>query len=553
MDPVDTTDEPIINEETPIAQFADIEGLTHNEITQRVLNSEHPVSNEEKKEPSLLKRATSREVIDLGHTVDSTGDGDVGGGVTQGETVGDGDRTAVAKKCIGIANRCHQRGQYDLALDYQQRALAALEEDIGRDHPAYARQLRRVASSLKALNRDDEAMKTYESALEIVRRVPLESSLDLANTLNDLGSIQTKKEEYALALRSYEEAADIVKEHLGPNHSGFATCMYTIGVVYYNQTEYDTALGYYEQGLAIDKLEANFGSRHVNVATSLMNIGNVLMKVDRYSDALLRFQEALDILQQLDSPLLQDLTTASTLLHMATCYVSSNDLDAALDSCQKAARIVHPGRKTQLELWSTCMNQLASIYETMDRLPEAIEAHKEAAKADATRLGSKHLHVIKRMSSIGELCIETGDHDRAAGLLEASAEGMEGHLGDSHPQSLRTRRSLLHVTKMMEERQTEFGPLQRKSSLTRWLSSKTPTISRTRSADTLTIPPTRTLQKAEFSGGVNLNHPASIPERDVQQSSSGASKSGTRTLTRTMSSPDMGSDGHVKSTSCVIL
>jgi len=119
--------------------------------------------------------------------------------------------------------------QYDLAIEYYEKALESDLKTFGPDHPR------------------------------------------VATTWNNLGLAWNAKGDYDKAIGYFEKALESDLKTFGPNHPNLSIYWNNLGSAWDNKLEHDKAIEYYEKALASD-LE-NFGPDDPNVATSWNNLG----------------------------------------------------------------------------------------------------------------------------------------------------------------------------------------------------------------------------------------------------------------------------------------
>ena len=73
------------------------------------------------------------------------------------------------------------------------------------------------------------AKQSYEEALAICRKSLPPNHPDIANSLNDLGVVQSALREYAAAKQSYEQALAIRRKALPPDHPDIAQSLHNLG------------------------------------------------------------------------------------------------------------------------------------------------------------------------------------------------------------------------------------------------------------------------------------------------------------------------------------
>ncbi len=142
-------------------------------------------------------------------------------------------------------------GEYDLALEHHQKALAIREKAQGPNHP------------------------------------------DVAASCNNIGIVYLAKAEYDRAIEHHQRALVIWENLLGPEHPNVAACHNNMGIAFYQKGENDRAHQHHERALHI--FEKVLGPDHPTAAYPLNNIGLVLLMEGKLHRSLRHFERALTI------------------------------------------------------------------------------------------------------------------------------------------------------------------------------------------------------------------------------------------------------------------
>jgi tetratricopeptide (TPR) repeat protein len=151
----------------------------------------------------------------------------------------------VARTLTAIGNLQRARGDLQLALATHRQALAMDEVSFGRAHPAVARHHHNIAGVLRLMGRGGEAMKSYETSL------------------------------------------DVSVAALGGDHTSVALTRNSMGLVLLDGGDVAGARAHFEAALAI--LER---AGHPERAAVLQNLGTALARLGRHAEALERLRAA---------------------------------------------------------------------------------------------------------------------------------------------------------------------------------------------------------------------------------------------------------------------
>ena len=184
-------------------------------------------------------------------------------------------------------------GYYDMALDYNEKALSIRKIELGEENEYTAQSECNIGYVYYNLGDFKKALEYYFKALTIQKKVHNDYHPSIAYSYNNIGGVYKRLGDYDHALEYYSKALDIREKILGLEHPDIATSYNNIGLVYYSIGDYDKALEYYSKALVIRKKV--LGLEHPDIATSYNNIGLVYYSLGDYDKALEYYSKALDI------------------------------------------------------------------------------------------------------------------------------------------------------------------------------------------------------------------------------------------------------------------
>jgi len=150
-----------------------------------------------------------------------------------------------------------------------------------------AENLVEMAVVLNSQGKPDEALANYNQALELQREIGMKK--DAGNTLNNIGVLYQSMGEYDKALQSYEESLQIQGD--AGDEDFQALCLNNIGGIYLGKGDTDNALTYYQQALQLrEKLKIP-----TRIAETLAVLGQVYNATGQYEESLRSFMPALEL------------------------------------------------------------------------------------------------------------------------------------------------------------------------------------------------------------------------------------------------------------------
>jgi tetratricopeptide (TPR) repeat protein len=192
-----------------------------------------------------------------------------------------------------LASVFESQGKYNEAVELFKQVLVIDKKTIGKKHPRYGSHLNNLANVYESQGKYDEAVELYKQALEIGENTIGNEHPVYAIRLNNLAYTYYSQGKYDKTVELYRQVLAIDRKTIGKEHPEHATHLNNLANVYQSQGKYDEAIELYKQAIIID--EKTIGSEHPSYATRLNNLANVYQKQGKYREALDLFEEALRI------------------------------------------------------------------------------------------------------------------------------------------------------------------------------------------------------------------------------------------------------------------
>jgi len=278
------------------------------------------------------------------------------------------------------------------ASEYYSIFLKSFSTEIQEDD--YATTLNNLAVLHSDQNRDDEALREYEEALAIYRKLaetnPHTFLPFVAMTLNNLAVLHRAQNRHDEALSEYEEALTIRRKLAETNPNTYlpyvATTLNNLANLHSDQNRDDEALNEYEEALTIRRklAETNPNTYLPDVAMTLNNLAILHKDQNRYDEALREYEEALAIYRKLaeTNPNTFLPFVAMTLNNLANLHSAQNRDDEALHEYEEALairrKLAETNPHTYLSDVATTLNNLANLHQVQNRYDEALRKFEEA-------------------------------------------------------------------------------------------------------------------------------------------------------------------------------
>lgn len=307
-----------------------------------------------------------------------------------------------------------EAGDFDAATRLADELGRLVETTFGPDHPVAADLMTQRARTDLARGDYAAAAAGFEAALELRRRRLPEGHPDLAEGLNNLGSIYGYVGRYAEAEPLLRQATAIWTETLGPE--------------------------------ATDTLQARF-----NLAFNMLDQG-------RYPEGVVEARAVADIQRRLE-PRGRALAETLTLLGQLTEY--GGDAAGAEPVLREALEIRMEAAGPRSSAAAISMNALAGVLRFLGRPSEAEALLLRAVAIWEETLGPDHPFTDAGLHHLGLVIGSQGRHEEAVALFVPLLAGREARLGPGHPETLQTAAALASVF-VAQGRALEAEPLHRR-------------------------------------------------------------------------------------------
>jgi len=287
------------------------------------------------------------------------------------------------------------------ALDPLNKALSlAIQFDNQEEKGSI---LQALGIAYQYLNKPDDALRNFQQALEIRRKVG--DQRGIAMSLGQIAQVQDTMGDSKAALASYQEAVEVDRK-IG-DKKGLTTNLTNLGSFYLDHAKYDEALKYTNEALQI----ARDTQDEIAQGTLLLNIGNAHFNKGEYQDALTYFQQAYDIQNRLKA---QDEATQS-LHDLAQTNVKLGQYDVALSQYVKALDSRRAtGDRNGIALESSDMG---SLFAAQGRYDAALKAQQEAVNT-YRQLNDRTYVMVAALAGYGHTLSAVGREDEGQKNIE---------------------------------------------------------------------------------------------------------------------------------------
>jgi tetratricopeptide (TPR) repeat protein len=374
-----------------------VKAMIGNEVNQKFLNqlfSSVDVESAKAKEPAdeqaILQIIRKFGVSDVNTVIlGNLKQWMVQGGEIALKSVDENSREAgsicVARRAIHDA-----LGEYDVALEWAEKALNIDFKVYGPEHQDIASDYNNIAASLQILGRLDEALVANEQASTIYIKVLGVDHLDTINSREWKAGILETQGKLEEALVIYSEVLESRKRVLGEDHISTVMAMSNKAGCLLYLKRHDEALPLYNQAITISK--RTLGENHPNLAQYLNNKAVCLKEMGRPEEALPIYDQIMGIKTKVygaDHP-----EVGISLMNKAACLDSLKRYNEALVLYDQSLTIrlktygnEHADVGRVLHFKAVCLKHLG-------REKEAMEIGKQALGICERTLGHDHPYTV---------------------------------------------------------------------------------------------------------------------------------------------------------------
>jgi len=291
-----------------------------------------------------------------------------------------------------------------------------------------------------------EALKWYEEAFVICKKVFGEEHLFIAKIYNSIASIYSHQSNYEEALKWYKKALALYEKVLGIEDSATATVYNNIATIYNYQANYTEALKWFEK--ALDIYEKTLGKEHPHTASTYNNIATIYINQADYSVALKWCRKALVIHEKVLGK--EHPCTATTYNNMALFYHKQDNYSEALKWYERAQAIIEKALGKEHPRTASAYNNIAALYGSQGNYPKSLEWFEKARVIFEKLLGEEHSYTATIYHNIADLHDRQGKYLDALKLFERALLIREKVLGKEHPDTATLYKNIAAIRAHLE-------------------------------------------------------------------------------------------------------
>ena len=370
----------------------------------------------------------------------------------------------------------YEERQFERA-EFAVRMAGAAIEGLGGNAELSAQLTNYEALILETKGQLEPARAKYLAALAAREAMNQQDSWQMSMVLNDLGGVERKLRNFAVARARHERALAIRKKLFGELHPYVFSSLNNLGNVAWSQDDYPEAEQRFQAAIAV--ADEVFPAMHPQKALALANLASVFERQAKYPESVQAYRRALAIYESARGPDHADV--AETLHNLGNVLDTLDQTDEAIRAYQRALAILEKS-EDQAEL----AGLLYDFGDVLVRKPDhrQAEVYLQRALTIGSKAGTKDPDLAFTLTALGELYTITGRPQDAGPLLERALLLRQV---DSVPVEEKARTELalakllwrsagqrpraLELARAAKGRLERAGPTQRKAlqDVTQWL------------------------------------------------------------------------------------
>ena len=294
-----------------------------------------------------------------------------------------------------------EAGNPQAGLEFLNRAYS-LATQFGKDETKASIE-QQMGTAYFNLNQFDEALKNFQAALEIRKRLGLEKGV--ASSLNMIGWTEAKRGNSKEALANYKESLAGFQK-IG-DKANTAAVLLNLGAFYGDHAEYEEAIKVTNDALTLYR-DLN---DEADQALCLNNLGTLRRYLGNFQDALTYYQQSYQMREKLK--LSEDM--AESLYNLADVNVDLGQYDTAIGQYLKALEIHRAsGDRVGIALNSS---GVGALYASQGKYGSALSASQEAV-SEYEQAKDQTWENAEAMCRYGKALSEVGRWDEARKYLD---------------------------------------------------------------------------------------------------------------------------------------
>ncbi len=329
-----------------------------------------------------------------------------------------------------IADPGEARGNSITARELLDRGLKQIDQGLGGQPEFKSELMLTMGVVYRELGLYDTSSTLLEDTLLLRKKYFPTDSVELADSMDQLGTLMLLRGQHESALALHNEALAIYQEKYGDSHPQLVSSYFNIGYDFYSRGEYEQAEKYYDKSLTIG-LET-LGDTHESIARTYIHLGTIRGQRGEYDQSIEYREKGLAIYSKTlgdDHP-----DVAYAYAGLARAYRGKGDIDRAIEFMEKSLAIYketlgeeHP------KVARTGYGNIAILYATKGEYDKAISYFNKSLLLLQKSLGNNHPRLAPGYTNLGFVFMKKGDYKQAIENTQKAVSLLIKAFGENHP------------------------------------------------------------------------------------------------------------------------
>lgn len=279
------------------------------------------------------------------------------------------DEMKLASAMDGLGNIKYELGRYEEADSINRIIYAIHQKHLTPPHISLANDLHMLGSNKRKMQEYDEAEKYLLASLEMKKELFDEPHLELALSYNHIGSLYQNKGDDEASIPYIKKSLEQREAILGMNHVETMASVSNLARAFSNLGKFEEALPLYISSFST--ISALFGDEHYYYGFVANSLGMTYFNLGNLPEAKFYLSKSAEVNKRLFPE--NDKRNAQIMMNLAKVFVSENSHLEALNSYEKAYKILNSAEQKDDSLISQCQQALGECSLALGNYSTAIE------------------------------------------------------------------------------------------------------------------------------------------------------------------------------------
>jgi CHAT domain-containing protein/antitoxin component YwqK of YwqJK toxin-antitoxin module/Flp pilus assembly protein TadD len=338
----------------------------------------------------------------------------------------------VGKEGVDYVNTLNDIGLCYQKLKQYEKSLAPLEESknlrekiFGKEHQKYLVAVENLSVTYKNLSQLDKELELLLENYAFLQKKNNTKSLAYAGILKKIGKAYIDKEMFKKAEPFYVEENALLKALVGENHRDYLVSLNNLGSLYSNLSQYEKSIDCLQK--CLKGYEETIGKETENYAITLYNLADVYVTAGKLEEGEKLGLESLALREKVMGKAHEDYASSLTLL--GNIYAQQNLYEKSEQYFEQAKDIKKKIFGAESTEYARAMNNLAVAYHNAGRYENAEKIFLQSLPIIEKKLGKSHPTYANTLTNLAGTFTERGIFEQAEALLVESLQIRENATG----------------------------------------------------------------------------------------------------------------------------